>query len=331
MASRAEAFFQQIRDIKDEPARVAFIHKLVSDKTHESEYLDFKSGKIQNNEDDLKKHWSKALSGYANVGGGVLVFGVDARKKGGSNLECYSVAPVAKPDELHQRLIDFHRAATDEVVRGVDYLIVKESDGTGYVVALVPEGDRKPYRAMQDGSKGGIYYQRTSDSFLTIPHAMLRTLFYPRLLPHLQLEIKLRYYENREIQLTGSIVNHGVATARDIMLMISANKEPKNMSGHGRFKLTNTWKSGGLNRSRHEASSPLHVGDRVLCFRCDFEPKSITDLYGLKMGAMIYSTDQEPIFLKALYDFRNFDDGSLMVPERQDANLIEEMRQWMIP
>jgi hypothetical protein len=235
MASRAEAFFEQLKTCADGAARVAFIHKLVNDKTLESEYLDFKNGIIQNNEDDLKKQWSKALSGYANTGGGVLIFGVDARKKHGSKLECQSIAAVARPDELLQRLRDFHLAATDEVVRGADHLAIRQSDGTGFVVSLVPEGNRKPYRAMLDGSNGGTYYQRTSDNFIPIPHAMLRSLFYPRLQPDLVLKIKVAYPTAGELHLVGAVENNGAATATNAILKMGVDRKVEKFASSAEF------------------------------------------------------------------------------------------------
>ena len=76
--SIARDFFLKItRD----PDPVEAIKRLVgaTPPEFETEWRDFKSG-AQINDEAAKKTWSKALAGFANTQGGVLIWGVDARK-----------------------------------------------------------------------------------------------------------------------------------------------------------------------------------------------------------------------------------------------------------
>src|SRR5688500_17818969 len=61
-----------------------------SPPTFESEYLEFKGRPVpkDGDPDPQKRLWSEALSGFANTGGGVLVWGVKARDIDGSGVDC---------------------------------------------------------------------------------------------------------------------------------------------------------------------------------------------------------------------------------------------------
>lgn len=118
----------------------------------EGEYLDFKTGKGE--PQGHNEAWSKALSAFANTEGGVLVWGVDARKPKtpdtmGRRLDkVEAMTPVDDPLKLRELLKDCLRDATIEPVRGVEYLTVTASPshgpGKGYLIYLIPEGANKP-------------------------------------------------------------------------------------------------------------------------------------------------------------------------------------------
>jgi len=221
MATQASTFFEQIRDSGDDGARAAFLRKLVADNKPENEFLDYKGGKIQEQENNLKSQWSKALSGFANTGGGVLIFGIDSRKQKGAVVESNQLALVEKPDELVQRLKDFHIQATDEVVTLGEPLVIKEADGKGFVVYLIPEGTRKPYRAMLDGE---VYYMRVIDKMVKMPHSHLRTMFYPRSSACIDASLELRILDLAQYSFVLYIENTGTATASDIVLQLESNR-----------------------------------------------------------------------------------------------------------
>ena len=85
--SLAEGLFAQI--MRRAPVdRAIFLRKMVRSNppTSEEEWLDFKSGlhgppaKLEPLGDDkIKEIWSTALAGFANTGGGVLIWGIEVR------------------------------------------------------------------------------------------------------------------------------------------------------------------------------------------------------------------------------------------------------------
>lgn len=159
-----ETLHEQLRD--EETARLT-IRKMIDEKRLESDVLDYK-GADQISDRDRKTHWSKALSGFANTGGGVVVWGVDCRKELDTESGLMLDRPTGKPAlalnavEFAQKLADLLANATADVVEGVKIIPVQQNGPAGYVVCLIPEGRNKPYRAMfaderyfMRGLKGG--------------------------------------------------------------------------------------------------------------------------------------------------------------------------------
>jgi len=89
----------------------------------------------------MKEIWSEAIAGFANTQGGVLIWGVDARKdaKTGIDAVC-GLSLVKSPSAFKSRLIELYRQATEPPVLGVQ-IEAYEISGTpneGFVVCFVP-------------------------------------------------------------------------------------------------------------------------------------------------------------------------------------------------
>src|SRR3712207_3564197 len=79
LLSNAKALFEKIRNQHDPFAFLAAIPSPPRpDPYFEEEWLDFKGYPMD--EKNTKKIWSKALSGYANITDGLIIWGIDARK-----------------------------------------------------------------------------------------------------------------------------------------------------------------------------------------------------------------------------------------------------------
>ena len=141
--SRAQQFFDQI---VSRPDPVKFLEDLVTNKQAEDSYLEFKGvGKIQDK--DTKKYWSKALSGFANTEGGVVVWGIRAEKApsvtdASNKIDTATDLDLADhPDTFAQKLKDVMLQATIDPVQGVQIRhLDKTPGGQGFVVCLIPEG-----------------------------------------------------------------------------------------------------------------------------------------------------------------------------------------------
>ena len=271
--SRADELFHSL--INNPGGPVAFVEGMVTAKERETEYLDFKSGgdleaDTKEKKRSLRETWSKALSGFGNTGGGVLVFGVKASKpKDGSDFEnvdhAYKTDPLEKPQDFAQRLLDQRLGATDEPVRGVDVQPLLRDDGTGYVVCLIPESDRKPHRA--DGS-GNAYFQRNGDSFIPIPHSLLRSMFHPRPLARLRPRLLMNTHpaeERNPLRAHLWLNNEGEASAERFAVQFTSSLAWDKFKKHGLIEVERHSRGNVTSGVLYDSSRPLHPGqDRIL-------------------------------------------------------------------
>jgi hypothetical protein len=283
--------FDSIRNAENSFAEV---QKFIANRTSEDEFLEFKGGRIDDNA--VKKYWSQALSGFANTGGGMVVFGVStdrvAQPDGGRAIDT-AVAQdlLSNPNQLIQLLKDVRLSATTDLVQGVDYLPVVGTDGKGFAVCLVPEGNQKPYKAELDPSRN--YFQRVGDNFVLLSHSLLRSLFYPRLAPKLKLFARVSDRKENMVEITFSVRNDGVATARDMAIAARMSVPVRTTSN------SNDWRMHLIGEPalsfRANALHPLHPGDTITPF-----PIGVSQLEypGFQLSLSVHMADQEPVHFR---------------------------------
>lgn len=97
--SRARSIFDQLTT-GDATERWAHIEELVAQRAQESLWLDFKEvgPSADPKEPYLKEKLARALSGFANTEGGVLVYGVYAKEgKKGESDAAEKLTPIVPP------------------------------------------------------------------------------------------------------------------------------------------------------------------------------------------------------------------------------------------
>lgn len=207
-----------------------FLRKLVAEKTPEAEWLDFKSADHLD-EAEIKVTWSRALSGFANNEGGVLIWGIDARfdKVTKVDVAC-DLKLCPSPEALRDRLRQLHPVATDPPLTGVESRAIFNdgTSGPGFVVAYIPESSLKPLRA--EHMEGKPYMLRIGDTFKNPSPAILRNLFFPRSSAQLSVAVQPRWtgierrpgmaVQDIEIQYLVTIHNGGVVSAKDIFFIV---------------------------------------------------------------------------------------------------------------
>ena len=210
--------------------RSAFLRQLVAERTAETEWLDFKCGDHLDDA-ETKVTWSRAISGFANNEGGVLVWGIDARfdKSTKVDVAC-DLKLVPSPEVLRDRLRQLHPTATDPPLSGVESVAIFDNgtDGPGFVVSCIPEGNVKPHRA--EFVEGKPYMLRIGDTFKNPSPAILRNLFFPRASGQLSIAVQPDWtgIERRagtqvsdiEILYRVTLHNVGIATAKDIFVIV---------------------------------------------------------------------------------------------------------------
>jgi hypothetical protein len=183
------------------------IQKYVEAGQEENLTLDFKSlnSSDLSNRDD-RKNFAKALSGFANSSGGMVVWGVDCRKNE-EGVDCAnSIVENNNVDILLSRCNELTGIAVSPIVDGVQHKKIYSTPPKGLVVTMVPESDRGPHMAKLGEDR---YYKRSGDSFYRMEHFDIADMFGRRRRPNLVLD----YIEKGRTRIVIRIRNDGRGTA----------------------------------------------------------------------------------------------------------------------
>lgn len=232
-SSSAHVLFDKIK-----AGGLPFLNSMVNSTppTFEEEWLDFK-GAAAIPPDKIKEIWSKALAGFANTEGGVLIWGIDARKDPTTGVD-HASAPslVPDPNAMKSRLMELHHQSTDPPVANVEVEPYPDpaANGAGFVVCLIPESPFKPHRAEHLPNKP--YYIRAGDDFVPPSPALLRHLFFPHTYSHLWVEaavtVEQKFRANAkgfqlpdgaDVSYNVRIHNSGTATAQDVFVVLQTD------------------------------------------------------------------------------------------------------------
>ncbi|MFO0796349.1 MAG: ATP-binding protein [Gemmataceae bacterium] len=228
--SLARVFFD---NIVTAPDPVAAIRGLITSDppTFESDIFDCKLEPIEAKQRDAKHKelWSEVLGGYANAGGGVVIWGLDASKKreiDGRQIDVVcGERPIDNPLAVESRLRELQRQATDPPLAGVEIrsYTLSEDPARGFIICYVPEGPHKPYRSEHAGKH---FYVRAGDNTPIMPRAVLASMFHPRSKAVFRAKAELQYtYATgaSPARLLGrlGLRNVGTATARDVSIRVT--------------------------------------------------------------------------------------------------------------
>jgi hypothetical protein len=294
MPSRAEDLFAEIEHADD---KTAYLEGWVPGR-QETVYLDFK--RASRNDADNGETWSKAVSAYANTEGGVLVWGIDAKKPtnpqgSGRPIDCaQELKPLSDPEAHIQFIKDITRDCTNEPVHGIRHLAIPSSSGQGgYVVSLVPEGRNKPYRA--EKLTGKPYYQRIGANTEIVPHGILRSLFFPKTRPSLRLLAVVEEGTSSHVLAIGVMVtNSGLATAKDVVVFAEFDRKPTSvMDARGNLVATET--TGRFYKSLPITFPvPLHPGQNRELFGARIESGTAGYAISAELRVTCYMADEPP-------------------------------------
>lgn len=181
----------------------------------ESQVLDCK-GEPRNDKNDnaLKKLLATALSGFANATGGVVLWGVDARKIDG--IDCIGDFPgVSDAERLASRLNELTPQATSPGIPGVEHRpLVLEGD-RGFVATYVPATEMGPHMARYQEDR---YYQRIGQSFMRMEPFQIADMFSRRAKP--VLEVSAVHYADEDAGVQIFLTNRGRGAARAPFLQL---------------------------------------------------------------------------------------------------------------
>ncbi len=305
--SRALDFFEQVKT-----DGLPFLKKLTNSNppTFETDWLDFKGGERLDDQRVVKKIWSEALSGFANTEGGVVVWGIDARKDRETGVDSASgLSLVEKPEAFVSRLKELHSQATDPPISGVDFWSAYDETATdsGIAVCYVPESKFKPHRAEAADRN---YYIRAGGSFHVPSVALLRSLFFPEYYSHLWPELTPSY-GNDGIGIDVCIHNSGIATAKSVVLFVQSKPNLSwNINPLGKWHfigILHPELRPGLGLA---SPLPVHPGMALPALRLylQIQPPQFWQIKQVTFEILMYSENNHPLFSSITLTQDDFED-----------------------
>lgn len=123
--------------------------------------------------DSDRNNFAKAISGFGNSEGGLIIWGIDA--SGRVDDYAKSIKPIQGVDNFVSLLETFVSLSTLPAHTSVESFAVKKkkSDKEGVVVSVIPKSNDRPFQSLRDHK----YYMRAGDSFVPVPHGVLQGMF----------------------------------------------------------------------------------------------------------------------------------------------------------
>lgn len=211
---------------------------LVRQKREEDLHLEFKQ-KDDRRDGDLsdkeRKAFSKAISGFANADGGILIFGVETSRGSDGVDRAESLKPITGHARFRAKLMDSILNATQPVADDIQIECVDGADNAGYVKCLIPASSKPPHRATLAEHH---YWKRVSTGHRRMEHYELEDVFGRRLRPKLKLIIEQTPRKEDEqyvVDVTIYLLNEGRGVARHVGFLCRFDEDCEVVSCRGTF------------------------------------------------------------------------------------------------
>lgn len=158
----------------------AGIQRLIDERAQEGLQLDFKQKARPENgafDDGDRKILAKAISGFANSAGGLIVWGVNAEKVDGVDCAQPPAAPIAQIDRFSSEATTLVGQLIQPRHDGVHIATIRSAvgEGYGYLIIYVERSERRPHRSEAKAQKQ--YFKRSGDSFFEMEHYDIEDAF----------------------------------------------------------------------------------------------------------------------------------------------------------
>jgi hypothetical protein len=185
------------------------IEGFVSSGQEEHLSLEFKLISNPRLERNDRKNLAIALSGFSNSSGGIIVWGIEA-KKNADGVDCaVALHPIEEVSLLLSRLNELTGEATSPILHEVQHRVILVEDDKGYTITLVPESNSGPHMAKLGENR---YYKRSGDSFYQMEHFDLEDMFGRRKKPKLDLFFRVQG-SGKQTEIILGISNNGRGSA----------------------------------------------------------------------------------------------------------------------
>jgi hypothetical protein len=223
---RAEDLFSRI-----EREGIAFIDSLIADRATEELFLEFKRSSDSGQGNRLHEHdranLRKAISGFANSEGGVVVWGIDCSKDN----KIGDVAQAKVPITNARRYVSWIEGAVSGCsvppVTGIRSVAIEIDATTGVVATLIPKSPHAPHQVAGEGK----YMIRAGSDFVPAPHGVVAGLFghapHPVVYPNFTINPAKLLSDGKVLASAGiMLVNNGQVVAEDLFVSMLFPRVP---------------------------------------------------------------------------------------------------------
>jgi hypothetical protein len=230
---------------------------------------------------DLKATLAQAASGFANSGGGVILWGVSTSKHQQSSLDILTeTVPIANARRFAQQIdSSLPQLTTPSLTTTPSRLLHKKDEARGLVATYIPPTSGDPVASVTDRR----FYLRTGDQFVEMPYEVLQRMFRGAHVPSLRPSFDNRLAQKDESGVWNfpiAVANESTAAAKDVCITVQVlNPEVcASMSSSGGFQDISPMNPGErsfaswLERPIHKG---LHLvaGTLQICMKVEKRPK----------------------------------------------------------
>lgn len=245
---------------------VSAIQKLIDGGESENQYIECKSPTAPRLSGGLKFQLSRAVSGFANSGGGVIIWGVSTTRHQHTSLDILTqieqIGSVKKfAQEIDSEIPRLIKSLTIELYQS-QVLLKKTSDTKGMIITYISPTTGDPIQASD-----GKFYLRIRDEFKEMPYETIKRMFSGTASPDLY-----PIFDNRLVKLEqdGSwkipiiLENRSSAAARDTEVSVTIT----NFSACESVNSAEFRDSSNINPGRKifmaDINKPIHRGMNIL-------------------------------------------------------------------
>ena len=160
------------------------IENFIVERESEHLFLDFKRSSDNGNGRNLsnidRNNIAKAISGFGNSEGGVIVWGVDCSRDVDDADVAHTLVYINNPVRFSSSIQGVISGCTIPPHSGVESHPISVDDSRGFVVTLIPKSNSAPHQMLNKKQ----YYIRAGSDFVPTPHDVLAGMFGRRPQPH---------------------------------------------------------------------------------------------------------------------------------------------------
>lgn len=196
---------------------VAEIEAMIARHEPENLHLEFKQlTKSDFSDREDRKHLAECVAGFANGDGGVVVWGVKARRDQDSRMDAaQEEVRIPNVQTAMSAATTALSEATSPAMITARNIPVERPDGSGFFLTVVPATDEGPFMAKLSVDR---YMQRSGTSMLRMEHFQVADMLGRRKRPQLSLHLECTaatlIHRGVNVRFLLSIVNTGRGVAR---------------------------------------------------------------------------------------------------------------------